>query len=181
MVYTVTHAGWLLINIAVVIGIVVLVFILMDIIFVGVFNRIFKKHSKGMAVVLNVECDNILHLYDVIKNSGIEIPESIIELVCSIQRNDLNNPGSEACNKAHKNLTYIRDELLYAARYHKELDNNEEFLLAKENTKQLDVQYRSTVAMYNADCLGYNYWISFLPTRWIWKMLKFKQRELINL
>lgn len=134
-----------------------------------------------MAVCLNVKFDNILSLYDLMKNSEIQMNESVATAVCSIQRNDLNDPASEACKKAQANLTYIRDELLYIARSYPELNDNPDFVLARDNVKQLDSQYRNAVAMYNADCLGYNYWISFWPTRWIWKMLKFKKRDLLAL
>lgn len=102
-------------------------------------------------------------------------------MVCTIQRNDLNNPDTKESKNAQEKLTYILDELLFISRTENSLVSNDEFQLVKENIKQLDFQYRNTVAMYNADCLGYNYWISFWPTRWVWKMLKFEKKELINL
>ena len=169
----------------VIIGIVIagtiIIFALLDVVFVCAFNTIFKKHHKSLAVMLNVKYDNLVKLYNLILDNGYEIPSNIANLYISIQRNVLNDPESKECHAAHKNLTYIRDELFFFIRSETSLNENEDYVLFKENLSDLDNQYRNLVYLYNADCIGYNFWISFWPTRWIWKLLKFKTRDLINL
>lgn len=157
-----------------------LLFVIMDAIFVGSFLKMFDTHKKAMTVFMNVKYDNVKKLYEIMKQRGVVFDEKFNKLLMEIQRNDFNVPGSEEFKKTNDNLTFIKDEMLFIVRNQQNLEKHEELKLAKENVVQLDSQYRNTIAQYNADVLGYNYWISCFPTRYIWKLIKFKKKDLIN-
>ena len=62
----------------------------------------------------------------------------------------------------------------------KELINDPDFLQAKNNVLESDAIYRNNVTMYNADVLGYNYWIRFFPCAFVFKLFRVKKKEIIS-
>ena len=178
-----------LLNILIIVGIAVLALMVFDIAFVISFNMIFKKHQKAIVLLLNVKCDNVKNLYSYITDNDIEIDDKLIPILRETLAdynnvtviNDLEDPGSEVFENSMSNLTFLSNGLISILNRKKLLKDNQELKLIVENINASDKQFRSIVTMYNADCLGYNYWISFLPTRFIWKLMKFKRRNLIEL
>ena len=86
----------------------------------------------------------------------------------------------KSCDEIKKKLSYINNELTASCEENEEVKNNDEYILIKENIKQLDSVYRSNVIMYNADVLGYNYWIRFLPFRYLWLLFRLKLKDFIS-
>lgn len=156
-----------------------LIVCIMDIGFVLTFKRLFRVHVKAMIVFLNMKYDNIKKLMEVMRNNGVEIEKGLIAQLEDIHREDFDDIEGNGCKKSQEILTYIKDELLYIARGLKDLRKHTEFKTAIENVSSLENQYRNTIATYNADVLGYNYWIRFWPTKWIWKIFKFQKKSLI--
>ena len=74
----------------------------------------------------------------------------------------------------------LRDELVYLAEQNERLSKHGEIRQAKNNITEMDANYRNLIAMYNADAIGYNYWISFIPTRYIYKLLKVQSKQIIS-
>ncbi len=157
-----------------------LLLLLVDVIFVVSYSTIFRKHKRGMSVILYTKFENMKRIYSVSKQSGVEIKPELFEVLGQIGEKDFDEPGSTIFTKSKNSLSYLKDEILFATNSHIDLKNNYEFVVSKNNIDQADYMYRSNVAMYNADVLGYNYWISFLPCRFIFKLLKFQKKEIIS-
>ena len=151
----------------------------MDIIFVMSFKRLFVTHLKAMVLFLNMKYDNVKKLMDLMRNNGVKIDPGMVAQINDIHREDFDDIEGKGCKNAQSVLTYIKEELLYIARGQKDLRKHQEFITAVENVSSLERQYRNTIATYNADVLGYNYWITFWPTKWIWKMFKLQKKTLI--
>lgn len=143
------------------------------------FNSTLKKHSKGMTVALNSKFDNIKKLYKITSKLGVKFDEKFISCLESIDPDTFKKQTSSECKSSREKLTYLRDELLYISRRNDKLEKNNEFNSAKNNVLEMDTVYRTTVANYNADVLGFNYWIRFLPFRWFWKLCRTKTKDLI--
>lgn len=173
-----TWANILISVIIYVVGLVLVLFIA-NLIFAAWFKQILKKHSAGMSVTLNAKFDNIKKLFDIMKKLNVKFDEKYIETINSIDINSFKHQWTDECKKAREKLTYLRDEAMFIARSQKNLEKNNEFITAKNNVLEMDTVYRNIVACYNADVLGYNYWIRFLPFRWFWKMIKVKTKDLI--
>ena len=169
----------ILIVLASVIGVWLLLFIV-NLIFVGSYLTIFKKHKKAMVVVLFTKLENLKKIFTVIKQSGIDIDPKLIDMLDNISEKDFAEPGSKQYVDANNTLSYLKDEVLFIANDNESLNNSSEFALAKKNVLESDAFYRSNVVMYNADVLGYNYWIRFLPCRFVFKMFKAKKKEIIS-
>ena len=87
--------------------------------------------------------------------------------------------GEEA-KKAREMLTSLSEYFLYVARDNDKVTNDAEFELISGNVEESEKLYRQHVVLYNADVLGYNFWISFFPTKFIYIILKFKAKDIIN-
>ena len=172
----------LLITLIVIASIVGLWFLLLvvDLIFVFSYLAIFRKHKNAIAVILFTKYENIGKLLSIIKKSGFEIDEKLLAKYSEIPQNAFENPESEVYIKAKDTLTYLKDEIVFIINQNIELLENPEFASARNNVNDADLIYRSNVVMYNADVLGYNYWIRFLPCRFIFKLFRYKKKEIIS-
>ena len=169
--------------IGIVAGVILLVYlalVIMDLVFFFSFNQYWKKHKKGLEVVLNMKQENLLRVFDIFKTNKIAYSAELKEKLESIDSKLFEQLETKESKQARDDLSIIRDELFYIASQNPHILTNEEYLLAKENVLEQDVLFRKYVAMYNADVLGFNYWSQkFMPTRYIFKIFKVTEKEII--
>ena len=110
----------------------------------------------------------------------MDIDPKLVEKLNSISEKDFEEPGSAQYINANNTLSYLKDEVMFVANEHSDLVSSNEFNQAKKNVVEADALYRNNVTMYNADVLGYNYWITFLPCRFVFKTFRLKKKELIS-
>ena len=168
-----------IIVIASIIGLWLLLF-LVDLIFVLGFFRIFKKHKKAITVVLYTKLENMRKLFSVMKQSGIKIDDRLVTVLNEVNENDFADPSSAKFDKSKNALSYLKDEIMFLANQNPDLNSNIDFIQAKNNISESDLIYRNNVTMYNADVLGYNYWISFGPCGFVFKLFKLKKKQIIS-
>lgn len=153
--------------------------LIVDLLFVGFFSSILKKHTKGMTVVVNAKYENIKKIYSLFEKYGVSVEERILDALKNIDVEALSKHDTLEGENVRNVLSYLKDEANFIANKNKEVLEKPDFQAAKQYINELDVQYRSNIAMYNADVLGYNYWISFLPCRFIYKIFKVKKKNII--
>ncbi len=173
---------WLVILLIVIGGLITtwLLLLAINLIFVGSFSTIFKHHKKAIVVILYTKLENMKKLLSILNQSGVKYDAKISNILYNIDSNDFNEPGSEQFDKSKNALSYVKDEIMFITNENEELSLNPEFVTYKNNINDADTQYRNNVIMYNADVLGYNYWIRFLPCRFVFKMFKVKRKEIIS-
>lgn len=173
--------GWLntLLTILVILAGIMIILLIVDLILVSMFRTILSRHNKAMDVILMTKYDNIKKVIAVLQDANIKIDEKIINTLGAIEPITFKEQDTPQCKQAREELTYLRSEIFYLFRKNPTLENNEQFVIAKNNILEMDVVYRNTVAMYNADVLGYNYWVRFLPYRWLFLLFKVKEKEII--
>lgn len=168
-----------IIVIASIVGLWLLLFFV-DLIFVLGFFRIFKKHKKAITVVLYTKLENMRKLFSVMKQSGIKIDDRLVKVLNEVNENDFADPSSAEFDKSKNALSYLKDEIMFLANQYPDLNSNIDFIQAKNNISESDLIYRNNVTMYNADVLGYNYWISFVPCGFVFKLFKLKKKQIIS-
>ena len=167
----------------IVVGSVVALWILLlivNLIFVGSYNAIFKKHKKALTVILYTKLENMKKIFSILNQSGINIDKRLTDMLNGIKAQDFSEPSSENFDKSKNSLSYLKDEVMFIANQNPDLNSSLDFVQAKNNVLDSDAKYRSNVVMYNADVLGYNYWIRFLPCRFVFKMFKVKKKQIIS-
>lgn len=157
-----------------------LLLLIVNLIFVGSYSTIFKKHRKAMVVILYTKLENIKRLFSIIRQSGVDVDNRLIVLLNDIHEEDFEDPASQACEKSRNALSYLKDEIIFATSSNEDLKNDTDFIQAKNNINEADQIYRNNVIMYNADVLGYNYWIRFLPCRFVFKIFRVKEKQIIS-
>lgn len=165
-----------------ILGIIVGVYLLavvIDFLFVSFFLRTLKKHAKALAVMLQTKFDNIKKLLDVLNKYSISVDFKYIKMLTDINPKCFVKIESSECSIARSSLSYLRDELVFLAKSDEKLSKHSEINSAINNITEMDNNYRILVATYNADVIGYNYWIHFLPTRYIYKLAKTKNKQII--
>lgn len=168
--------------ILIVIGVILTLYILtviVALIFVLTFRKIMKGHSKSLAILLAIKFENLKKLVEVMNSLKVQIDEELLNELDKIDTKCFLRPTSEECKTARDSLSNLRDQIMLIATKNPNLNKHNEFNLAKENVLESDKVYRIKLAMYNADVLGYNYWIKFLPTRFIFSIFRCKEKELI--
>ena len=173
---------WLII-VLIVVGSLIAIWILLlivNLIFFGFFNSVFKKHKKAMTVILYSKLENMEKLFAILKQSGIKIDGRLTEMLSEINVEDFQEPNMDKFEKSKNTLSYLKDEIMFIANQNPDLNTNPDFVQAKNNVLESDAIYRSNVVMYNADVLGYNYWIRFLPCRFVFKMFRVKKKQIIS-
>lgn len=168
-----------LIVIGSILGLWVLILIV-NLIFVSSFSSIFKKHKKSIPVILYTKCDSLKAMMSILTQSGVDLDNRYVALINDVSFEDFVEPGSAQFEKSKNTLSYLREELFSLASAHPDLEADEEFAQIKRSVIDSDTLYRTTVMMYNADVLGYNYWTSFLPCRFVFKLFKVKKKTPIS-
>lgn len=154
--------------------------LIVNLIFVGSYNAIFKKHKKALTVILYTKLENMKKIFSILHQSGINIDKRLTDMLNDIKVQDFSEPSSENFDKSKNSLSYLKDEVMFIANQNPDLNSSLDFVQAKNNVLDSDAKYRSNVVMYNADVLGYNYWIRFLPCRFVFKMFKVKKKQIIS-
>lgn len=155
-------------------------FIATDVTFILIFRKIFKKHNAALGLMLHVKYDNTKKLVDCLNKNKVNVPYKYIEVINRIKTESFINQELPECLDARNDLTYLRNELVLLTNSSEALSKNLELKRAKDAIVEMDANYRTLVAMYNADVLGYNYWINFLPTKYIKYIFKLKEKQIIS-
>lgn len=170
------------ITLTIIISIIIAWFVLLfvNLAFFFFFRTILKKHAKAMTVILNAKYENTKKLFDLMKTYEVEVEEKVITALNGINPKTFNNHDDKDAEETRAVLAYLKDEANFIANRNKDKLDKADFQLAKANVLELDSQYRNNVVMYNADVLGYNYWITFLPCRFIFKICRVKKKKIIG-
>ena len=104
------------------------------------------------------------------QNHVAEAKECLDEMN-NLLENMLDNEGI-----AERTVSSLRKRIIP----NRELVYNMSELSKAGNVEEAEKLYRQHVVLYNADVLGYNFWISFFLTRYIYKILKRKTKDIIS-
>ena len=167
-------------NIAIVIAAFYLLFVIIDVVFVVSFSSILSHHDHDLFVILTNKKDNLDNLANLLGKNNVKVDKKKIEELNNFAIEKIEHQDGEVAKESRELLTSLSEYLLGLARDNQKVANDEDFLLIESNLNELESVYRQHVVLYNADVLGYNFWISFWPTRIFYKILKRKQKNIIS-
>ena len=167
----------IVINTIVAIAIIYLLILIVDISFVSSFCSIMKHHAHDLTVILTNKRDNLIKLADYLEGKGAKLDKKKVDDLNAFDIKRIENPDGEDARLAREELTSLSEYFLSVFDPDNAFDNQNEYRKMIENINELERVYRHHLMMYNADVLGYNFWIAFFPTRYIYKILKFKRKE----
>ena len=160
--------------------IVFLLIIIVDVTFVASFSSIMKHHAHDLTVILINKRDNLAKLVELLTSEGIKLDKKKVENIQNFDSKRLEIKDDEDSKAARKELTSLNDYFLSVYEQKNIKDEQGECQKIVNNIYELEKVYRQHLMMYNADVLGYNFWIIFFPTRFIYIILRFKSKENIE-
>lgn len=163
----------ILLNTFIATAIIYLLIVILDVSFVVSFSSIMKHHAHDLTVILTNKRDNLIKLMEVLINQGTKLDKKKVEQLHNFDLKRIETHDGEDARLAREELTSLSDYFMSI----EAKNQNEEYFKSIENINELEKVYRHHLMMYNADVLGYNFWISFFPTRFIYLILRFKYKE----
>ena len=152
--------------------------LVVDLIFVFTFNSYTKRHGKSLILVLTAIYDNEKAIINLLNDYKIKVDDKTLLVYNKINLDNLKNIGSVPYQETKSELSYVRENLFAIIEENKEFKELEECKQIKDALDQLLLTYRSYVIMYNADVLGFNYWVRFLPWRYLFLLFKVKLKDI---
>ena len=157
--------------------IVFILLVIVDVSFVCSFSSIMKHHAHDLTVLLTNKRDNLVHLAELLAKSGVKLEKKKVEALNNFDLKRIEKQDGEDAKTAREELTSLNEYLLSICEENDIKNNDSEVQKVLANIMEIEKVYRHHLMMYNADVLGYNFWISFFPTRFIYIILKFKPKE----
>ena len=157
-----------------------LVFVLLDVIFVISFSSILSQHDHDLSLILTNKKDNIDKLAALLNKHGVKLDKKKLEELSNFDLKKIEHQDGEEAKNARELLTSLSEYFLYVARDNEKVSSDPEFFEIANNIDEQEKIYRQHLVLYNADVLGYNFWISFFLTRYIYKILKRKTKDIIS-
>lgn len=154
-----------------------LIVLIISICFVWSFSSISARHNHDLAVILANKRDLLNNLVSLLTGSGVKLDKKKIDLLANFDLKRVDNLQKDEAKLAIDELTSINDYLLGVLNNNEKVSNLEESFKLNKNLEELDKVYRQHLLMYNADVLGFNFWINFWPTRFIFKLFKLKRKS----
>lgn len=167
----------ILLNTFIAIAIIYALLVILDVSFVCSFSSIMKHHASDLTVILTNKRDNLIMLMELLNKSGVKLDKKKVDSLVNFDLRRIETHDGEEAKVAREELTSLNEYFLSICGQNDLNDEDGEIQRVLSNINELETVYRHHLMMYNADVLGYNFWISFYPTRYIYRILKFKPKE----
>lgn len=164
-------------NVAIAIAIIYVLLIIVSVSFVWSFASILSHHNNDLTVIMANKKDNLENLADLLTSSGVKLEKKNVEALNDFDLSNIKSQSSEEAKLAREKLTSLTEYFLTASTAHESELNQEKYQAIMMRINELDKVYRDRLMMYNADVLGYNFWINFFPTRYIFKIFRLKKKD----
>ena len=164
-------------NVAIAVAILYALIVIVSVSFALSFASILSHHNHDLVVILTNKRDNLSKLASIFTSSGIKLDKKIIDSLNNFDLKRIENQDGEDAKNAREELTSFYEYLMSIDLGDKKLKDQEEYIKTLENIHELENVYRHHLMMYNADVLGYNFWIKFFPTRYIFIIFRFKTHD----
>ena len=167
----------IVLNVVIAISVFYLLLVIVDVTFVISFSSIMKHHAHDLTVILTNKRDNLAKLAENMVSHGLKIDKKKVEAILNFDTKRLEIRDDEESKAARAELTSLTEYFLAICEQNSDKDREGECVKIVDNIYELEKVYSQHLMMYNADVLGYNFWIEFFPTAFIYIILKFKKKE----
>jgi len=148
--------------------------------FVTTFKRKINQHRKAIIIILTQKREALFNLIEIMEKNGLNVDPRYFALLQDIDIKIFEAFYSLEAKKSRETLSYVKQDLIGIANKSASFQKNEEYKLSALSIASLDEQFRYLVAVYNADVIGYNYWIKFKPYAYIFLLNKSEKKDLMS-
>lgn len=151
-----------------------------DLVFIGTFSKKLKEHNRALTILLTQKYESLDILLSIYKKNGIKVDSSFLDAYRKIDIIHFENMDTKECIKDRTSLSLLRQELVGMVKNDVDFQKNEEFQICIKMMSTIDEQFRTISASYNADVIGYNYWIRFRPFKYLFIFNHVELKEIIS-
>ena len=153
--------------------------LVVNLVFVISFRNMMKRDNRGIRVSLSAKLDILRKAQEVILANGIKISETCSHSLKYLDTEDFLEVQKEEFFTSTAELEMVEKEITGILRSSRKLTKDNEVELIKSLLKDVNESLKTSVMAYNADVLGYNYWIRFTPCKFIFLIFKTKIKKTI--
>ena len=172
--------GWgILIFILLILVALYLLLLVVNLVFVISFGNMMRRDNRGIRVSLTAKLDILKKAQEVIVANELKITEKCAHSLRYLDSEDFFEAQTEDFAKATEELSMVEKEIggiLFSSR---KLAKNDEVELIRSLLKDINESLKTSTMAYNADVLGYNYWIRFTPCKFVFILFKTKLKKTI--
>lgn len=172
--------GWnILIFVLLILIALYLLTLIVNIVFVVSFKNMMARDNRGIRVSLSAKLDILRKAQEVILTNGLKITEKCSHSLRYLDSEDFFEAQTEDFVKSTEELAMVEKEISGILFSSRKLAKNDEVELIKSLLKDVNESLKTSTMAYNADVLGYNYWIRFTPCKFIFILFKAKLKKTI--
>ena len=172
--------GWnILIFVLLILVALYLLTLIVNIVFVVSFKNMMARDNRGIRVSLSAKLDILRKAQEVIVANGLKITEKCAHSLRYLDSEDFFEAQTEDFVTSTEELVMVEKEISGILFSSRKLAKNDEVELIKSLLKDVNESLKTSTMAYNADVLGYNYWIRFTPCKFIFILFKTKIKKTI--
>ena len=153
--------------------------LIMDIIFVLSFGAMIKRDNHGVRVALSTKLDIMKKFKEIFDEKKIKLTEETNHSIRYLDSEDFLEAQKEEFEIARKELNAVESEIREVLKSEKKLSKMDEIQVLLTLLNDVNESLRNSTIAYNADILGYNYWVRFGPWRYIFLLFRIKLKKTI--
>lgn len=152
---------------------------MINLVFVYSFKKMLRRENKGIRVALSTKLDILRKTQEIILANGLKISESCSHSLRYLDSEDFLEVQKDEFFESTQELNMVEKELSGILFNSRKLAKDDEVELIKSLLKDVNESLKTLIMTYNADVLGFNYWVRFGPCRFIFLMFKVKLKKTI--
>lgn len=171
-------------KILIIAGVIIVGLWLLTLIVTMVFALIFKKRLKNDSNAINLllvqRFESMKDFITLCNNYNVELPKDDVKNIELLERiSDFQKLTKE--DRDNRVLTFMHSayNIVSICNHSKKVSQDELYAGKMVEFNDIEDTYRQKTALYNADILGFNYWVGVLPVKFIFLIFKLKKRDLI--
>ena len=153
--------------------------LIVNLVMVFSFKNMMRRENKGIRVGLSTKLDILRKCQEVILADNIKISEKCTHSLRYLDSEDFLEVQKDVFLESTTELAEVEKEITNILFNSRKLTKSDEVELLKSLLKDVNESLRYTMMGYNADVLGYNYWVRFTPCCFIFLMFKVKLKKTI--
>lgn len=158
---------------------VYLLIVLVNLLFIATFRHTMKKHNKALSVLYTSKLDQLIKMHQMLIDNGASFDQKVTTTIKQLSPENFADQNLEECKIAKDKLTYLQQEIMVKLPLFPALNESTEFTLINDLLVEIERNMRIYSIAYNSDVLGYNYWVRFMPCRYIFLIFRIKLKETI--
>ncbi len=147
--------------------------------FVISFGGMMRRDNRGVRVAMSAKLDLLKQFQQAIEKKKIKLSDESLHSLKYLDTEDFLEVQKDEFLQSRDELNEVELEIKSVLSDNKKLLNNDEIKLLDALLRDLNESLKISTAMYNADVLGYNFWINFAPTKFLFIILRKKTKRVI--